>query len=426
MTPPLAETSLAHALHGAAQAVAGVLAGRNLNEVLADLRQPFAAQRGAVQDLAYSTLRRFGRDDFFLAQLMARPPDGKVRALLLTALSRLAARPEEAHTIVDQAVEAASALAGGKYKALTNGVLRNFLRRRAELEAAAAQDETARWQHPRWWISRLRRAYPADWQSILDAGNGRPPMTLRVNRRRIAAADYLARLEAAGLQARSLGGEAIRLERPVPVDALPGFAEGLASVQDAGAQRAAILLDARPGMRVLDACAAPGGKTAHLLEQTDVDLLALDADARRAARIEDNLSRLGLSAQVKIADCRDLDAWRDGRVFDRVLADVPCTASGVARRHPDAKWLRRDGDVARFARKQGEILDALWRVLAPGGKLLYATCSLFPEENGRQIAAFAAQRGDCMRLPVAGASELQLLPNEEHDGFYYALLEKQA
>ena len=428
---PLAETSLAHALHGAARAVVGVLAGRNLNEILAGLWREApglpSAQRGAVQDLAYSALRRFGRDEYFLARLMDRPPrDAMVRALLLVALARLAARPEDAHTIVDQAVEAAGELALGKYKSLANGVLRNFLRRRAELEAAAAQDETARWQHPHWWIRRLRRAHPADWQAILAAGNGRPPMTLRVNRRRAAATDFLAQLQEAGLAARRLDGDALLLARPVPVERLPGFAEGRVSVQDAGAQRAAPLLDVHDGMRVLDACAAPGGKAAHILESAAVDLLALDADAVRALRISENLLRLGLDARVKAVDCRDADAWWDGQAFDRILADVPCSASGVTRRHPDAKWLRRDGDIAQFARTQAEILDALWRVLAPGGKLLYATCSLFPQENGRQVAAFAARQEDCMRLPIAGAPELQLLPNEEHDGFYYALLGKQA
>lgn len=426
----LAETSLAYALHGAATAVAEVIAGRNLNETLADLwrRLPDLppGQRGAMQDLAYGTLRRFGRDDFHLSRLMDTPlRDGQVRALLLVALSRLAARPEEAHTIVDQAVEAAGVLARGRYKALVNGVLRNFQRRRAELEAAALQDEVARWQHPRWWIARLRRAHPDDWQAILEAGNGRPPMTLRANRRRIAETDFLARLAQADIGARLVEGGAILLERPLPVERLPGFAEGLVSVQDAGAQRAASLLEVHDGMRVLDACAAPGGKTAHILETAAVDLLALDADAGRALRVSESLFRLGLQARVQSADCREVDAWWDGREFDRILADVPCTASGVVRRHPDAKWLRREKDIAQFARTQGEILDALWRVLAPGGKLLYSTCSLFPEENSRQVAAFAARQEDCMRLPIAGAPELQLLPTEEHDGFYYALLEKQ-
>ena len=427
---PLEDTSLAFALHGAALAVAEVMAGRNLNEALAELWRRWPnlppGQRGAVQDLAYGALRRFGRDDFHLARLMQKPPAAPVRALLLVALARLAVRPEEAHTVVDQAVEAAGALQRGKFKALVNGVLRNFLRRRAELEAAAGEDEAARWQHPRWWIARLRREHPGEWQSILEAGNGRPPMTLRVNRRRVAETDFLARLLAADIEARPLEGGAIRLARPLPVERLSGFAEGLCSVQDAGAQRAAALLDVHDGQRVLDACAAPGGKTAHILERAAVELLALDADAGRAVRVSENLLRLGLTARVAVADCRETAAWWDGRAFDRILADVPCSASGVVRRHPDIKWLRRASDIARFARAQAEILDALWRVLAPGGKLLYATCSLFPEENGRQVAAFAARQEDCMRLPVAGAPELQLLPNEEHDGFYYALLEKQA
>jgi len=464
MNTSLAETSLAFALHGAARAVAGVAAGRNLNEALAELWRELPAlppgQRGAMQDLAYATLRAYGRGSFFLSRLMDKPlREEGVRALLLVALARIEARPEEAHTIVDQAVEAAAAQARGRFKALANGVLRNFLRRRAELEAAALQDDVARWQHPRWWIERLRRDWPRDWQAILAAGNDRPPMTLRVNRRRAAAADFLARLEEAGLPAQMLDGGAIRLERPVPVERLPGFAEGLVSVQDAGAQRAAALLGAHDGMRVLDACAAPGGKTAHIIELADVDLLALDADAGRALRIPENLFRLGLRAapspgrpktartnhteqsepssppssgrgaggwRVVPVDCRATDEWWDGREFDRILADVPCSASGVVRRHPDIKWLRRPADIARFARTQAEILDALWRVLAPGGKLLYATCSLFAEENGRLVAAFAARQEDCMRLPAAGALDLQLLPEKEHDGFYYALLEKQA
>ncbi len=426
----LDDTSLAYAMHGAALVVAEVMAGRNLNEALAGLWRRWpglpSGQRGAMQDMAYGALRRFGRDDFHLSRLMQKPPAAPVRALLLVALARLAARPDEVHTVVDQAVEAAGAMPHGKYKALVNGVLRNFLRRRAELETAAGQDEAARWQHPGWWIARLRSDYAGEWQSILEAGNARPPMTLRVNRRRATETDFLARLRSEGIEACPIEGGALRLARPLPVERLPGFAEGLCSVQDAGAQRAAALLDVHDGQRVLDACAAPGGKTAHVLERAAVEMLALDADAGRAVRISENLLRLGLAARVAVADCRETAAWWDGRAFDRILADLPCSASGVVRRHPDIKWLRRESDIARFARTQAGILDALWRVLAPGGKLLYVTCSLFPEENERQVAAFAARQEDCMRLPVAGALGLQLLPNEEHDGFFYALLEKQA
>ena len=253
-----------------------------------------------------------------------------------------------------------------------------------------------------------------------------PPMCLRVNRRRVQPEAYLAQLAAAGLAARHIADCALLLEKPVPTARLPGFAEGLVSVQDAGAQHCARLLDLAPGQRVLDACAAPGGKCAHILESADVEVTALDADASRAARIAPGLARLGLVANVRAADCTALDAWWDGRAFDRVLADVPCTGSGVARRHPDIKWLRRAGDVRGFARRQAAVLDALWRVLAPGGKLLYVTCSVFREENDAVLQAFGARtpRARRGRLPE-GAAE-HLLPCAEHDGFFYGLLEKAA
>lgn len=420
--------SLAFTLDAAARAVAAVIGGRNLELALAALDLPPAA-RPAVMDLAYGTLRRYGRGDFFLARLLARPlAESVVRGLLLVALQRLETRPEDAHTTVDQAVTAAAGLARGRYQALVNGVLRNFLRRRGELAAAAGRDATARWQHPRWWLAELRAACPDCWREVAEAGNQRAPMTLRVNRRRVATADFQRLLAEAGVEAEVMGETGLRLVRPMPVERLPGFAGGLVSVQDWGAQQAAPLLDARAGMRVLDACAAPGGKTAHLLERADLDLTALELDAARAARIGDNLRRLGLDAEVKVADCRNVDVWWDGRRFDRILADVPCSASGVARRHPDIKWLRRPGDLARFAAGQREILDALWRLLAPGGKMLYATCSLFPEENGGQVAAFVARHGDAQRLPMPDndkGCEWQLLPDADHDGFYYALLAKR-
>ncbi|HEX8962999.1 MAG TPA: 16S rRNA (cytosine(967)-C(5))-methyltransferase RsmB, partial [Rhodocyclaceae bacterium] len=344
---------------------------------------------------------------------------------------RLDQRPEDAHTTVDQAVQAAAGIAHGKFKGLVNGVLRNFLRRRDELEAAAAGDDVARWRHPRWWLDALAGAYPADWPAIAAAANGHPPMCLRVNRRHGDAAAYLAALQAEGIGGRVLDGAAVLLDAPVGVERLPGFAAGRVSVQDWGAQQAAHLLDAAPGMRVLDACAAPGGKTSHLLETADVELLALEADAARAARIDENLGRLGLAAAVKVADCRRLSDWWDGRPFDRILADVPCSASGVVRRHPDIKWLRRPADVDNFARTQAEILDALWQVLAPGGRMLYCTCSVFPQENARQIADFAVRHPDAVRLPTPPGGnheqrEWQLLPDPEHDGFFYARLEKSA
>ena len=411
--------SLAYALHSAARIVADVLAGRSLAD--GALARVEASARPAVQDLVYGTLRQYGRGEFLLARLLARPVTvPEIHALLLVALQRLTARPETAHTVVDQAVSAAGLVARGALRGLVNGVLRNYLRQQESLQVAAAADQVASLQHPRWWVERLRQAYPEQWPAIVAAGNQPPPMALRVNRRRCQRPDYLDRLAAAGIAARpGDGDDCLLLERPVPVERLPGFAEGLVSVQDPGAQRAAGLLAPSPGSRVLDACAAPGGKAAHLLERADIDLLALDLKPARCRRIEENLSRLGLTAAVKAADCSRLDTWWDGRPFAAVLADVPCTASGVVRRHPDAKWLRRDEDVAGFARTQATILDALWQVVEAGGTLLYATCSIFPEENTGQVERFLARQPRARK-----GREEQLLPTEIHDGFYYCLLEK--
>lgn len=450
--PAPAGDALAFALLRAAEVVRQVIAGRNLDTALAvcwQLHAPLPAQRGAIQDLAYGALRQYGRGDFLLDRLLRTPLDDAgdkplLRALLLAALYRIEARPADVHTTVDQAVDAVARIGRGQFKALANAVLRNRLRQDAALLAAAADYPVARHQHPPWWIDKLRLAYPAHWQAILASGNTHPPMTLRVNRRRGKAADYREELAASGIGATLLDDAALLLARPVAVERLPGFFDGRVSVQDWGAQQAARLLDVRDGQRVLDACAAPGGKTTHILELADVELLALDAETPRAARIEENLRRLELRARVQVADCRQIariDDGQNGRPFDRILADVPCSASGVVRRHPDIKWLRREKDISGFARTQREILDALWHVLAPGGKMLYCTCSLFPQENGAQIDAFLHRHADARCLPLAqeivdaasvprhassAASHcLQLTPQAEHDGFFYALLQKQ-
>lgn len=427
--PALPPDSLAFALHLAAQGVAQVLGGGNLTEALASIWRAHPglphASHGAVQDLAYGALRRYGRGDFLLGRLLARPlADPLLRAILLCALYRLETRPEDGYTTVDQAVEAAGTVKRGAFRGLANGVLRNFLRQLDALQAGVSVNTEATWQHPRWWVARLKAELPEVWQQVLAAGNAHPPMALRPNRRRVSPEAYLVLLQEAAIPARLLAGGALVLERPVPVERLPGFADGLASVQDAGAQRAAGLLDVADGMRVLDACSAPGGKTAHLLEVADLDLTALDADGRRLEKVKENLSRLGLSARMLAADCSELPTWWDGRPFQRILADVPCSASGVVRRHPDIKWLRRDSDIAGFAGTQSAILDALWQTLAADGKMLYVTCSVFGDENELQVAAFARKHPDCRRLPIEGAPALQLLPDQDHDGFFYALLQK--
>ena len=421
LSPPLSE-----ALTYAASVIAAVIGGSNLDRALANIPAP---QRPAVQDLAYGALRQFGRGDALLASLLSKPlGEITIRSLLLAALYRLEERPDDAYTTVNQAVTAAATTANGRFKSLVNAVLRNFQRRDTSLVNTALTPDYARWQHPQWWIEKVRKDHPLQWQQILEGGNQRPPMTLRINRRRIDSANiYVNRLTTAGISAKALDDSAVLLGKPVPVAQLPGFAAGDVSVQDWGAQYAARLLDSQPGMRVLDACAAPGGKAAHMLEIADIDLTALDTDAKRLERVGENLRRLGLSATLVATDATATKLWWSGQVFDRILADVPCSASGVVRRHPDAKWLRRRADVAGFSRTQARILDALWQTLAPGGKMLYCTCSVFADENQHQIASFAARHTDAMRLETGGGQiELQLLPTHEHDGFYYALLQKHA
>lgn len=427
---PLPAGSLGEALSVASDALKAVLEGFALNDGLAGLWQAYPelspATRGAVQDLLYGTLRDFGRGQAILARLLKTPlAETRITALLLVALHRLEVRPDTAHTVVDQTVEAASRLAGGGFKGLVNGVLRNALRTWPQIVAALDEQEVSRWRHPAWWIASVRRNWPQDWPSILGANNAHPPMSLRINRLRGSAVAYRSTLESAGMAFEDLDEYALRLMAPCPVAQLPGYSEGLVTVQDWGAQQAAGLLDLHDGQRVLDACAAPGGKTGAIAESAKVELLALELEPARAQRVRDTLVRLGLSAEVRTVDCRDTEAWWDGRPFDRILADVPCSASGVARRHPDIKWLRRPEDVVRFATIQAEILEALWITLAPGGKMLYLTCSLFPEENSAQLAGFAARHRDCVRAPFPdGSIERQLLPSSQHDGFYFALLEK--
>lgn len=415
-------SALAGELAQAAGIVARVAAGASL----ADELKPTPA----LIDLTHGTLRRYGRVQAIVRELSHRARgDAVVEALLWCAVYALESGRYSDHAVVDQAVRACAPLERWASKGYVNAVLRGYLRQRTSIEARILRDPEAQFQHPRWWVELLQAAYPKAWRAVVEAGNTHPPMCLRVNRRRLRLADYLATLEAAGLRARQIGEQALLLERPVGVERLPGFAQGHVSVQDAGAQRAAHCLDLRQGERVLDACAAPGGKAGHILEAADVELTALDADARRVERLAANLARLGLRATVLNQDCTRVSAWWDGRPFDRVLADVPCSASGIARRHPDIKWLRRRGDLEGFARRQGEILDALWRVLGPGGKLLYATCSVFPQENDAVMDAFmerAATGGaPALRLPLGDGGEAQGLPDAERDGFYYALIQKQ-
>lgn len=434
---PLAPDSLAFALDGAAQVLGAVRAGSALPQALTAVTaaQGTALARGATQDIAYRTLRSLGLADALASGLVQKAPPPQVANLLTCALALLADPPETAayaaFTVVDQAVEAIAARRELNFaKGLVNAVLRNFLRNRESLLANALAKPVARWNAPQWWIVAVRRAWPDHWQAIFAADRVQGPLTLRVNRRQESVEGYLQRLAAAQIPAWAVGPAAIQLEHGVAVERLPGFAEGMVSVQDAGAQLAAPLLDARPGMRVLDACAAPGGKSGHLLELAEIELVALESDARRAPRIAENLSRLGLSAEVLIGDAGEPETWWDGRPFDRILADVPCSASGIVRRHPDIRWLRRASDLAPLVALQRRIVKALWRTLAPGGELLYVTCSIFPEEGEMQAQWFESEQQDAVRLAAPG----QLLPtvagsgqqpDANHDGFFYARFQKR-
>jgi 16S rRNA (cytosine967-C5)-methyltransferase len=359
--------------------------------------------------------------------LKKQPADGEVETLLLVALYQLEWTRAAHHAVVDFAVRSCTALGRTSAKGLVNAVLRNFLRNREALLARARSTEAGRFSYPQWWIDEVARAWPAQYAAVLEMGNARPPMTLRVNRRIISTERYLTTLQEAGLPARQIGPCALLLDRPVGVESLPGFGEGLVSVQDLAAQYAAPLLELGDGMRVLDACAAPGGKTAHLLELADIRLIALDRDVQRLQRVRENLARLRLSsATLAEADAGELSAWWDGQAFDRILLDAPCSASGVVRRHPDMKWLRRHDDLPRLAREQARLLDTLWHTLAAGGKLLYVTCSVFPAENRAQIAAFLGTHSDADAVPLIPFPHTmgQLLPDSRHDGFFYALLHK--
>lgn len=425
--------SLAFSLLGAARAVAKVKAGTALPQALTTIfaQSPTPPQaRGATQDIAYRCMRQLGRTEALLGLLAAKPPSPpELHALLCCALALMLQEgedaPYESFTVVDQAVTAATAdRAIAHAKGMVNAVLRRFLRERSSLLEQVLKQPAAQWNYPAWWINSMQAAYPNQWQAILQAGNQLPPLTLRVNCRKASVEDYLQTLAAQGIAATRIGPTAVRLTRALPVAQIPGFDSGIVSVQDAAAQLAAPLLELQDGMRVLDACAAPGGKTGHMLEVADVDLLALDSDAKRLIRIEENLQRLQLRAGLKVGDAAS-DDWWDGQAFDRILADVPCTASGIVRRHPDIRWLRRKGDAAQLATLSARILDNLWRMLRPEGKLLFVTCSLWPQESEMQAAAFA-MRNNALRLPAPG----QLLPvsgaDQDHDGLFYALFQKKA
>ncbi|WP_397474673.1 16S rRNA (cytosine(967)-C(5))-methyltransferase RsmB [Pusillimonas sp.] len=441
---PLQRIALSETLLACARTVQAVQSGRSLSEALAATP---ANLRAATQAISFHVMRRLGLANEIKGLLVQRtPPNPLFDALLQVSLVLLDTAMEATegasgtephvpvyavHTVVDQSVRAADAPGMRPYKKLLNAALRRFTRERTDILTQARRKPAARWNYPSWWIKQLKAAYPDQWESLLRAGDRPGPMTLRVNVRRASVSELQDRFAQAGIEAVRVGETGLMLAQARPVHEIPGFDEGWWSVQDAAAQKAALLLAPFDGARVLDACSAPGGKAAHVLESAQVELWALDNDAVRLERVGQNLDRLGLrhdQVLLRCADAADTSAWWDGNPFDLVLADVPCTASGVVRRHPDIRWLRREADVARTAVLQQKIISALWKVVKPGGRLLYATCSIFPQEGEQQAQRFMQAHADAERLPAPG----QILPlpdvgnQASQDGFFYALFAKRA
>lgn len=448
---PASGPPLAQVLRLAAAAWQGLRDGHALGPALEEAASRIAQRHpralAAAQDVVYTATRQLALLDALIAQLAARPPVRPVAALLAVALSQLIDERHAAYTVVDQAVTAARAdRSTAAAAAFLNATLRTFVRRRDELLEHARRDDVVRLNAPRWWIDRLQAAYPAHWQDVLQAQAEAPPLVLRVNARRISPEAYLQRLQDERVAAMRVGRHAIWLHEARPVEQIPGFAEGDVSVQDAGSQLAAYWLEARDGDHVLDACAAPGGKTGQFAEITNARIDALEIDPQRAQRIEQNLYRIGLDTddrvRVLVGDATRPQTWPARAAYERILLDAPCTASGIVRRHPDIPWLRRPADVAQLATIQARLLDALWPLLAPAGRLLYIVCSLFAEETSEQAARFLERRADARAvvLPGHGAGSVQLLPTplahaapwsagavmpSLHDGFFYALFEKR-
>jgi 16S rRNA (cytosine967-C5)-methyltransferase len=426
----------------AARALAVVLNGKaSLGSSLPPLLDKVEQRdRGLAQDLAFGTARWQPRLALIAEKLLQKPfkaADRDVEALLLIGLYQLFYTRIPAHAAIGETVACVDKLKKPSLKGLLNAVLRNAQREHEALLAELDRDPVLHSAHPRWLQKRLKAEWPEQWQAICAANNAHPPLILRVNRRLGSRDDYLAELRRAGFEAEPciFSRDGIRLLQACDVTTLPGFAEGRVSVQDEAAQLAAELLDMAPGQRVLDACAAPGGKTCHLLEAepTLAGVVAVDLEEKRLVRVRENLKRLGLEAELFAADGRDLAAWWDGTPFQRILLDAPCSATGVIRRHPDIKLTRQPEDIPALAQLQGELLDALWQTLEVGGILLYATCSVLPAENSDTIAAFLARTPGARELDIAGAFGLkpahgrQLLPQiDGHDGFYYAKLIKIA
>ncbi|MBB1489348.1 16S rRNA (cytosine(967)-C(5))-methyltransferase RsmB [Oceanospirillum sediminis] len=403
----------------------------------AQLEQVAEKDRGLLQELCFGTLRWLSRLEGLRNQLLEKPfksKDRDVDLLLLLGLYQLIYTRIPAHAAINETVSGAQLLEKSWAKGVLNGCLRRFQREETALTEHLQRSDAARLAHPNWILKQLQEDWPEHWNAVVDANNQHPPMILRVNRSQSSRDDYLALLQDQGLDAFACdyAPDGIRLSKATDVTRLPGFEQGMVSVQDEAAQLSADLLQLQPGQRVLDACAAPGGKTAHMLErEPSLSVVAVDSEANRLQRVEENFQRLGLSAELHCSDITQLDNWWDGQLFDRILLDAPCSATGVIRRHPDIKWLRRKTDIAALAELQQSMLQLLWKTLKPGGIMVYATCSVLAIENTRNIQQFVTKSDASLIGPVNAefgietGSGQQLFPQPDgHDGFFYAVLQK--
>ncbi len=413
--------------------------GQSLSAVLPVAQQSIAAKdKALLQEICYGTLRWLNRLEFIADQLLERQLKGKHRSLhylILAGLYQLFYTRVPPHAVLAETVNASGLLNGDSFRGLINGVLRNAQRQQAELLIAADKNEATRFSYPRWLLKKIKQSCQYGYVSVLQAGNAYPPMWLRVNLSKQSREVYQQQLVSLDIQSTPHPGcaSALLLDNACDVNALPGFADGACSVQDAAAQHAAWLLDPQPNELILDACAAPGGKTAHILERQPAlkQLVAVDSDANRLSRVAENLERIQLEATLIHGDASKPEQWWNGPQFDRILLDAPCSATGVIRRHPDIKWLRRAEDITELAHLQRDILDAMWQQLKPGGTLLYATCSILSEENSLQIKSFLEKTADAIHVPLnaqdtAEQPGWQIFPGEQQmDGFFYAKLIKR-
>lgn len=411
--------------------------GRSLSDELPKQQDKLEGKdKGLLQEICYGVLRYLPELENDIRQLMDKPLTGKQRVfhfLLIVGVYQIKYMRTPDHAAVSETVAATSVLKNRHMKALVNGVLRNFVRQQnTEQQNSTTLSDAITFNHPGWFIKKLQQGYPNQWQAILTANQLKPPMWLRVNQQVQTTENYQALLtnNEITVKATEPNSGAIELSRPVDVQKLPGFNEGWVSVQDAAAQQAARLLDCKAGDVVLDCCAAPGGKTCHMLETTPdiTSMTAIDIEETRLERVRDNLSRLKLNAKVIAGDAANPDSWWDGQLYDRILLDAPCSGTGVIRRHPDIKWLRKSSDIDALVVLQQQILKSIWSLLKPGGTLLYATCSVLPEENSLQIAKFIEENSNAQLIAITDKVDdigWQLVPDDRNmDGFYYAKLIK--